>query len=143
MQPPNAPQIQGHAAIRALYETVTFVSLGVGPTTVRVSASGDLAAIWQESLGMEAIGRHDHFFELGGHSLSLMQVHSRIRERLRVETALLDLFVRPLLSAQAELISALQLEAFLGDDMAAMSDELDDLSEDELLTLLERESVND
>jgi uncharacterized protein (TIGR02246 family) len=46
MQPPNAPQIQGHDAIRALYRTVTFKSLEVGTLTIRVSASGDLAAVW-------------------------------------------------------------------------------------------------
>jgi uncharacterized protein (TIGR02246 family) len=44
MQPPGAPEIEGHAAIRAAYESVKFVSLTVGPTKVR--ASGDLAAIW-------------------------------------------------------------------------------------------------
>ena len=44
MQPPNAPQIEGHDAIRDLYETVTFISLEVGPLTVK--ASGDLAAVW-------------------------------------------------------------------------------------------------
>jgi ketosteroid isomerase-like protein len=44
MQPPNAAEIQGHAAIRAGYESVKFVSLTVGPTKVR--ASGDLATIW-------------------------------------------------------------------------------------------------
>jgi ketosteroid isomerase-like protein len=46
MQPPNAPQIQGHEAIRALYGSVTFVSLTPGPATAVVSASGDLAALW-------------------------------------------------------------------------------------------------
>jgi ketosteroid isomerase-like protein len=44
MQPPNAPQIEGHDAIRDLYETVTFYSLEVGPLTVKVG--GDLAAVW-------------------------------------------------------------------------------------------------
>jgi len=44
MQPPNAPEIHGHAAMRVGYESVKFVSLTVGSTTVR--ASGDLAAIW-------------------------------------------------------------------------------------------------
>ena len=44
MQPPNAPEVHGHAAIRAGYESVRFVSVSVGPTDVR--ASGDLAAIW-------------------------------------------------------------------------------------------------
>jgi ketosteroid isomerase-like protein len=44
MQPPNAPQIEGHEAIRALYESVTFESLDPGPLTIRVS--GDLGMIW-------------------------------------------------------------------------------------------------
>ena len=44
MQPPNAPEVHGHAAIRAGYESVRFVSVTVGPTEVH--ASGDLAAIW-------------------------------------------------------------------------------------------------
>lgn len=46
MQPPNAPQIQGHDAIRGLYGSVTFMSLELGPITAVVSASGDLAALW-------------------------------------------------------------------------------------------------
>jgi ketosteroid isomerase-like protein len=44
MQPPNAAEIRGHAAIRAAYQGVTFVSVKPGPTEVHVSA--DLAAIW-------------------------------------------------------------------------------------------------
>lgn len=44
MQPPNAPQIEGHEAIRALYESVTFESLDPGPLTARVS--GDLGVVW-------------------------------------------------------------------------------------------------
>lgn len=44
MQPPNAPQVQGHAAIRELYGAVTFVSLDPGPLTAK--ASGELAVVW-------------------------------------------------------------------------------------------------
>ena len=44
MQPPNAPEIHGHPAIRAAYEKVRFVSLTMGQT--RVQVSGDLATIW-------------------------------------------------------------------------------------------------
>ncbi|WP_422879998.1 phosphopantetheine-binding protein, partial [Pectobacterium brasiliense] len=28
-----------------------------------------LAALWQELLGLDRVGRHDQFFALGGHSL--------------------------------------------------------------------------
>ncbi len=46
MQPPNGAEMQGHAAIRAAYESVRFISLTSGPTTVSVGASADVAAIW-------------------------------------------------------------------------------------------------
>ncbi|HEX8361991.1 MAG TPA: condensation domain-containing protein, partial [Longimicrobium sp.] len=41
---------------------------------------------------------NDHFFELGGHSLLAVQVISRVRQALGVETALGDLFARPVLA---------------------------------------------
>jgi ketosteroid isomerase-like protein len=44
MQPPGAPQVEGHAAIRPLYGAVELISLDAGPLDVR--ASGDLAAVW-------------------------------------------------------------------------------------------------
>ncbi|WP_141660502.1 non-ribosomal peptide synthetase, partial [Burkholderia singularis] len=37
-----------------------------------------LARIWQDLLGLEQVGRHDHFFELGGDSLLMLRVCSRI-----------------------------------------------------------------
>lgn len=47
MQPPNSPQIQGHAAVRGLYESVRFVSLEVAePLMIRMASSGDLAVVW-------------------------------------------------------------------------------------------------
>ncbi|HET7464785.1 MAG TPA: condensation domain-containing protein, partial [Longimicrobium sp.] len=57
-----------------------------------------LAEIWAEVLGVERVGRHDHFFERGGHSLRAVQVISRVRQVLRVEAALGELFTRPVLS---------------------------------------------
>ena len=38
-----------------------------------------IAAVWQEVLKVERVGRHDDFFVLGGHSLMAMQVIARIR----------------------------------------------------------------
>ncbi|WP_038235847.1 AMP-binding enzyme, partial [Xenorhabdus szentirmaii] len=56
-----------------------------------------LAQIWQELLGLERVGRHDHFFELGGHSLMAVS----LIERLRVLGQALDvrsIFSTPILS---------------------------------------------
>ncbi|WP_244175563.1 non-ribosomal peptide synthetase [Xenorhabdus vietnamensis] len=38
-----------------------------------------LAQIWQNLLGLEQIGRHDHFFELGGHSLLIVSLIEELR----------------------------------------------------------------
>nr|MCA0807247.1 amino acid adenylation domain-containing protein [Rhizobium sp. T1473] len=55
-----------------------------------------LAGIWQELLGLERVGRHDHFFELGGHSLLAVQLLSRLR-RLSLGVEVRTLFARPVL----------------------------------------------
>ncbi|PPU79103.1 hypothetical protein XsacCFBP4641_20800, partial [Xanthomonas sacchari] len=38
-----------------------------------------IAAIWQELLNLERVGRQDHFFELGGHSLLAVRLVTRVR----------------------------------------------------------------
>ncbi|XEN34647.1 hypothetical protein M728_005308 (plasmid) [Ensifer sp. WSM1721] len=55
-----------------------------------------LAGIWQELLGVERVGRHDHFFELGGHSLLAVQLMERLR-RLSLGVEVRTLFARPVL----------------------------------------------
>ncbi|RTQ81562.1 condensation domain-containing protein, partial [Stenotrophomonas maltophilia] len=40
-----------------------------------------IAAVWQEVLGLEQVGRHDNFFELGGHSLLAITVIEQLRHR--------------------------------------------------------------
>ena len=59
-----------------------------------------LAAIWQEVLKVDCVGRQDNFFELGGHSLLAVTLIERIRRagfRVDVRT----LFTAPTLSALA------------------------------------------
>ncbi|MGJ5203813.1 amino acid adenylation domain-containing protein [Bradyrhizobium sp. HKCCYLR20261] len=40
-----------------------------------------IAAVWQEVLGRESIGRDDNFFELGGDSILSLQIIARLRRR--------------------------------------------------------------
>src|SRR5581483_2126683 len=61
-----------------------------------------LVHIWQQVLHIEPISIHDHFFELGGHSLLVTQVVSRIRETLRIEVPLHQLFETPTIAGLAQ-----------------------------------------
>ena len=51
-----------------------------------------LVNIWKELLGIENIGINNNFFELGGHSLLAMRVLSAIRQELKVELRIKDIF---------------------------------------------------
>jgi len=54
-----------------------------------------IAAIWQAVLHIETVGIHDNFFELGGNSLLIAQVHQRLRDELKLELSLVDMFKYP------------------------------------------------
>lgn len=60
-----------------------------------------LAALWQEVLGVERVGRYDHFFTLGGHSLLAVQLMTRVRQSMHGELSLDALFAHPTLQAMA------------------------------------------
>ncbi|RZA06270.1 MAG: hypothetical protein EOP02_38490 [Proteobacteria bacterium] len=51
-----------------------------------------LAAIWQDVLGVDQVGLNDNFFELGGHSLLVINVMSRIQLELGVKVSVHELF---------------------------------------------------
>jgi amino acid adenylation domain-containing protein len=56
-----------------------------------------LAALWQEILGIERVGRHDHFFELGGHSVMAVKLMDRL-QRLNLQVDVRSIFATPVLS---------------------------------------------
>jgi hypothetical protein len=65
-----------------------------------------IAGIWQELLGVTAVGIHDHFFEMGGHSLLLVQLHARLQAALRRPVPITELFQCPTISALSRRLSA-------------------------------------
>ncbi|MDL2145544.1 phosphopantetheine-binding protein, partial [Flavobacterium tructae] len=63
-----------------------------------------LAAIWQNLLGVEQIGIHDNFFELGGHSLLATRLVSMIRKELIIEVSIREVFEHATIVELASLI---------------------------------------
>ncbi|KAK48742.1 hypothetical protein BG58_25910 [Caballeronia jiangsuensis] len=64
-----------------------------------------IAAIWQELLGVQRIGRHDDFFALGGHSLKVITSLSRLASAFDKKIAQLDFYRQPTVAGVAALLA--------------------------------------
>ncbi|MEH1940529.1 MAG: amino acid adenylation domain-containing protein [Nostoc sp.] len=64
-----------------------------------------IASIWQQALNLEKVGIQDNFFDLGGHSLIMIQVLSKLREILKVDLAIVDLFKYPTINSLSQYLS--------------------------------------
>lgn len=96
-----------------------------------------IAAVWQEVFGVERIGRHDNFFDLGGHSLLAIQLISRTRDALQIdELPLSTLFETPTVAGLAETAAASGQEEADAEEIEAVLQEIEGLSEDELRAML-------
>lgn len=60
-----------------------------------------LADIWKEFLGLQAVGVHDNYLELGGDSLMATQTLTRMRDIFNVDLLLRDLFENQTISELA------------------------------------------
>jgi acyl carrier protein len=67
-----------------------------------------IASVWQEALGLERVGAQDNFFDLGGHSLLMAQVHTKLRELLKTDVPVIELFKYPTISSLAKYFSQAQ-----------------------------------
>jgi acyl transferase domain-containing protein len=54
-----------------------------------------VARIWQEALGIDTIGIHDHFAKLGGHSLLAIRIVSELRRAFQTDLTIKALFDAP------------------------------------------------
>jgi amino acid adenylation domain-containing protein/non-ribosomal peptide synthase protein (TIGR01720 family) len=73
-------------------------------TAPRTPTEEIVAAIFTEVLNIKRAGSTDNFFELGGHSLLATQVLSRVRDHLKVDLPLRDLFQSPTIERLAQII---------------------------------------
>jgi amino acid adenylation domain-containing protein len=64
-----------------------------------------VAAIWQEVLQREHVGRNDNFFDLGGHSLLVVRVQNRLAHSIGKNVSLVDLFRYPTVAGLADFLS--------------------------------------
>jgi acyl transferase domain-containing protein len=70
-----------------------------------------IAAIWEDLLGIAPVGLHDNFFELGGNSLLGIELIGRLRRLGRLETLGAHvLYAAPTVSAQASYLTAEQTD---------------------------------
>ena len=105
----------------------------VAPST---EVEKELAAMWQEVMGIERVGVHDDFFDLGGHSLIATQLVARIRDAFQFSLPLVTLFETPTVAEIARLITAHLLSMEAEDDLAGLLDELEEMSEEEVQQML-------
>lgn len=71
----------------------------------------DVLAVWLEVLGMDSAGVNENFFDLGGHSLLMVQVCSRLRERLHRDVPVMAMFQHPTVRSLAGYLQRAASEA--------------------------------
>jgi FkbH-like protein len=115
--------------------------LAAAPVGVpRTELERQLVAMWSELLHVPAVGIHDNFFDLGGHSLLAVQLLSRVRERFQVDLSLQVVYGGAFTVAElAKAIELKEIEEAGADEYAALLQELESLSDDEVKTLLAEE----
>ncbi|ETX03399.1 MAG: polyketide synthase [Candidatus Entotheonella factor] len=103
-----------------------------------------VAAVWQDTFGIEPIGRDDNFFDLGGHSLLAIQLISRLRDALHLDDLpLSSLFESPTVAELAAITTARQEGSDATDTIAALLEEIEGLSDEEIEAALAEEMEDD
>lgn len=98
-----------------------------------------LAEVWQSYFDIADIGVDDNFFELGGHSLLAVQLLAKINETFAAKLNIQMLFNGPTIAGLASALSA-EDASDDNENLEALLDEIEGLSEEELKQLLEAET---
>ena len=70
----------------------------------RAPIERELAAIWADVLGLEAVGVTEGFLDLGGHSLLASRIAARVLDRFQASLSAADLLRAPTVEAMAALV---------------------------------------
>ncbi|MCP5111218.1 MAG: HAD-IIIC family phosphatase, partial [bacterium] len=106
----------------------------------RTPLENQLTEIWQEMLSVPQVGVNDNFFDLGGHSLMAVQLLSRVRETFQVDLSLDVVFTGNFSVAElAKAIEVFEIEQAGSEGYAAILEELEGLSDEEVRALIEEE----
>jgi acyl carrier protein len=111
-------------------------------STTYVAPSNDVEAkvarIIEDLLGISPIGIRDNFFELGGHSLLAIQAVSQLREEFQVELPMRQfLFEAPTIEGIAKIIIE-QIPQEDTDTLAALLDQVEQMSTEQIQQMLEQ-----
>ncbi len=118
------------------YERPNLTTPYVAP---RNDLEKEIAAVWEELLGIKGIGVYDDFFDLGGNSLTGTQLLSRLRSRFNAELPLKDLFENPTIAGVAQMLEKEQQGDTQKDKLASLLEQVEKLSDEEAKKLLNNE----
>jgi amino acid adenylation domain-containing protein len=96
-----------------------------------------VAEMWADVLGKPRVGLHDNFFDLGGHSLLANQLVSRMQKRFGGDIGLRMVFEAPTVAQFAGKLLEMRLGSVDEAALAGMLDQLEGLSEADILALLD------
>jgi len=91
-----------------------------------------IAELWRRVLGVAEVGIYDSFLDLGGHSLLATQMLSLLREEMRVDLPIEEMFADPTVAGVAAAAIEAQAAASSPDDLAALLAEIQSMSDSEL-----------
>ncbi len=102
---PRGPSVQAGSAPSASASALAAPAVSPSAASQAVPESQlekTIAALWQDVLGLSAVGANDNFFDLGGHSLLVVQVQRRLGEALGQELPITDMFRFPTIRSLAQ-----------------------------------------
>lgn len=104
----------------------------------RTKIEETIAGMWTELLGVERVSVNDGFFELGGDSLLISRLVAKIHTVFDVNLPLKSIFLAPTLR---NIAAAVKAQRAVKNDQSYVEDFLEDLSDDQIDTLLRETGV--